>query len=117
MTQQHRLQVKRVYERAAPTDGSRVLVDRLWPRGIRKEEARVDLWLKDIAPSAELRKWFAHRPERWDEFKRRYYHELSAQPDAVRRLQAMAESVPVTLVYSASDEEHNQARALAEYLD
>jgi uncharacterized protein YeaO (DUF488 family) len=114
---QHRFQVKRVYEQVTPADGSRVLVDRLWPRGIDKKEASVDLWLKDIAPSAGLRKWFAHRPERWDEFKRRYYHELSMQGDAVRRLRAIAESSPVTLVYSARDKEHNQARALAEYLD
>ena len=111
------IRIKRIYATPEPDDGCRVLVDRLWPRGVSRQTAALDLWLKDIAPSAELRKWFAHRPERWDEFKRRYYHELSAQPDAVRRLQAMAESVPVTLVYSASDEEHNQARALAEYLD
>ena len=117
MTAPHRFQIKRVYEPATPSDGSRVLVDRLWPRGVRKEDARIDLWLKDVAPSAALRSWFGHEPQRWPEFKRRYYHELRDRSDGVRRLQAMAESSRVTLVYSAHDEEHNQARALADYLN
>jgi uncharacterized protein YeaO (DUF488 family) len=116
MDMKRRFRIKRVYEDPAPDDGSRVLVDRIWPRGVAKEEARIKLWLRDVAPSTALRKWFAHRPERWAEFKRRYFDELSAQPDAVMQLRTLAESGPVTLVYSARDEAHNQARALAEYL-
>src|SRR5690606_20463036 len=102
------LRIKRVFDPAEPADGTRVLVDRMWPRGVRKEDARIDLWLKDIAPSTALRKWFAHDPERWTEFKRRYYHELQNQREAVERLQSLASRGPVTLIYSARDEAHNQ---------
>ncbi len=110
------IQTKRVYDPTEGTDGTRVLVDRMWPRGIRKQDAHIDLWLKEIAPSTALRQWFGHDPRRWTEFKRRYFHELGANADAVRRLQALTDSGDVTLIYSARDEDHNQARALAEYL-
>lgn len=108
------LRTKRVYERPARDDGYRVLVDRLWPRGLKKEEAKVDLWLMDIAPSGELRKWFGHDPARWLEFKRRYFMELDKKAE-------LAEKIPrgektVTLLFGARDEEHNNAVALREYL-
>jgi uncharacterized protein YeaO (DUF488 family) len=117
MTKAQSFQIKRVYEPASPADGSRVLVDRLWPRGVRKQDARIDLWLKDVAPSAALRRWFSHDPQRWAEFRRRYYHELSGRPAGIQKLLSLANSKRVTLVYSAHDEEHNQARALADYLN
>ena len=110
------IQTKRVFDPTEASDGTRVLVDRLWPRGIRKQDAHIDLWLKEIAPSTALRQWFGHDPRRWTEFKRRYYHELLSRHGAVERLQSLAESGTVTLVYAARDEAYNQARALAEYL-
>lgn len=116
MTQSRSFRIKRVYEPPTAADGSRVLIDRLWPRGVRKEDARIDLWLKELAPSAALRKWFGHDSRRWLEFKRRYYHELGGLADSVQRLQSLADSDTVTLVYAARDEQHNQARALADYL-
>jgi len=109
--------IKRVYAPADPSDGKRVLVDRLWPRGLTKERASVDVWMRDIAPSEELRKWFGHEPERWQEFRRRYHGELDRNPDALARLREMAEDGPVTLLFGAKDEEHNQAVALKEYLE
>lgn len=110
------LRIKRVFDPPEAADGTRVLVDRIWPRGVRKEDARIDLWLKEIAPSTALRKWFGHDPGRWAEFKRRYYHELQSRREVVERLQSLASKGPVTLIYSARDEAHNQARALAELL-
>jgi uncharacterized protein YeaO (DUF488 family) len=111
------IRTKRVYEPPDPSDGQRVLVDRLWPRGLTKERARVDVWLRDIAPSDGLRKWFGHVPERWEEFKRRYHRELDGNGDAVSRLRAMVRDGPVTLLFGAKDEERNQAIALKEYLE
>ncbi len=111
------LQIKRVYEAPSPTDGQRVLVDRIWPRGISKQKLHGAVWLKEIAPSAELRKWFDHRPERWAHFRTRYAKELDGSPDAVAQLRAMRTQGPVTLLYSARDEEHNQAVALVKYLE
>ena len=108
--------IKRVYEPRAPGDGQRVLVDRVWPRGISKEKLGKVVWLKDAAPSTELRKWFAHRPERWEEFRARYTAELDRNPDVVAKLRATCARGPVTLLYSARDTEHNQARALTDYL-
>jgi uncharacterized protein YeaO (DUF488 family) len=106
--------IKRIYEPPAATDGARVLVDRLWPRGMTKERAELALWAREVAPSTPLRKWFGHDPARWDEFQRRYREELQTVPlDDIRRL--IAEG-PVTLVYSAHDEVHNQAVVLADYL-
>ena len=106
--------IRRVYEPLAHS-GREVLVDRIWPRGKRKADLEGVLWLKDVAPSTELRKWFAHKPERWPEFRRRYFAELDANP-AVERLRAMAKEAPLTLLYSAHDETHNQAAALRDYV-
>ena len=110
------VRTKRVYEPADPGDGARVLVDRIWPRGLRKEDAALTLWLKEIAPSTALRHWFGHRPERWDEFRRRYGEELDRNPDAVARLRELAKGGPVTLLFAAHDAERSNAAALAEYL-
>ncbi len=110
------LRLKRAYEPAAPEDGVRILVDRLWPRGLSKAKAAIDNWMKDVAPSAELRRWFGHDPVRWPEFRRRYKNELrqhSAQLDKIRDL---ARDNTVTLVFGAHDEEHNDAVVLQEIL-
>jgi uncharacterized protein YeaO (DUF488 family) len=107
---------KRVYEPADPRDGFRVLVDRVWPRGMTKEQVQADLWLKDVAPSTALRKWFGHDQSKWEEFKSRYFSELDAQPEAVERLLDETEKCRLTLLYSARDADHNQAVALREYL-
>ena len=111
------LKLKRIYDGAEPSDGYRILVDRIWPRGMSKQKAGVDLWLKEIAPSDALRKWFAHDPERWMEFQRRYRGELRKQKaltDGVKELEKKHRTV--TLIYSARDERHNQAVALRAYL-
>src|SRR5262249_50296889 len=108
------ISVRRVYE-PLTHDGHEVLVDRIWPRGKSKAELADVRWLKDVAPSTELRKWFGHEPERWPEFRRRYFAELADNP-AVETLCAMAEREPLTLLYSAHDEAHNQAVALRDYL-
>lgn len=108
--------VKRIYEPAAKSDGFRVLVDRLWPRGIAKEAAKLDLWLPDLGPSTELRKWFNHDPAKWDEFRRRYHDELKGKKEPVADLKGRAKEGMVTLLYSAKDEAHNQAVALQQYL-
>ena len=110
------LRLKRVYEPAVSADGVRVLVDRLWPRGLSKEKAGVDHWMKDIAPSAELRKWFGHDPERWAEFRRRYMQELRHDAELLEQLRDMASKQTVTLVFGAHDEEHNDAVVLQEML-
>ena len=110
------IRVKRVYDPPDARDGARVLVDRLWPRGARKDEAKLTLWLKDIAPSDELRRWYRHDPARFNEFYRRYRAELAANQDAVSRIEDLVKAGPVTLLYAAHDEEHNNARVLADYL-
>ena len=107
------LRIKRVYEPQTRSDGRRILVDRLWPRGLSKKKAAVDDWIKDIAPSAKLRRWFGHDPRRWPEFRRRYRHELRAHADLMRALTARASRGNVTLVYGARDEAHNDAVVLA----
>ena len=112
----HAVYTKRIYEAKAAKDGLRVLVDRLWPRGVSKAEAALDLWLKDAAPSTELRKWFAHRPDRWDEFRRRYVRELQSTT-AIQQLRELSQKGAVTLLYGAKDKEHNEAVALATLLD
>ena len=104
-----KIKIKRVYAQPSAEDGKRILIDRLWPRGLTKEKARVDLWLKEIAPSTELRKWFAHDPDKWDEFKKRYLKELKANSQAVEVLKQELSKGKVTLVYGAKDEEHNDA--------
>lgn len=110
------IKVKRVYEPAADSDGCRVLVDRLWPRGLAKSEAKVDLWLKEVAPSPELRRWFAHDPGRWEEFRRRYENELRARPEPVERLLSLTREGPLTLLFAARDEAHNNAVVLKDVL-
>lgn len=109
--------VRRVYDPPREEDGLRVLVDRLWPRGLSKEAARVDLWLKDIAPSDALRKWYGHEPSRWDEFRRRYFAELEAHRERLEELRQQARRGRVTLLFGARDEEHNNAVALRQYLE
>jgi len=110
------IRTKRVYAPPSPQDGFRVLVDRVWPRGMTKEQVQADLWLKEVAPSTALRKWFGHDPLKWEEFKRRYYSELNANPGGVAPLLEAAERGRLTLLYSSRDTEHNQAVALREYL-
>lgn len=109
--------VKRIYEDPSSADGRRVLVDRLWPRGVRKADAEVDHWLKGVAPSSELRKWFAHDPARFEKFAAAYRDELGRAPEAVGELLALARAGDLTLLYGARDPECNHARVLAEYLD
>ena len=110
--------IKRVYEEPREEDGLRVLVDRLWPRGLSKEKAGIDLWLKDIAPSDDLRKWFAHDPNRWEEFQERYQKELEAKPEVIDELmQKLKEKKTMTLVFAASDVEHNNAVALKNLIE
>jgi uncharacterized protein YeaO (DUF488 family) len=109
-----RLRIKRVYEPPDEHDGRRILVDRLWPRGLTKEKASIDLWLKDIAPSTELRKWFDHDPGRWEEFKERYLAELKGNTEQLRLLKQELDKGVVTLVYAAKDEAHNQAVVIQE---
>jgi uncharacterized protein YeaO (DUF488 family) len=111
------INLKRAYDQVAETDGYRVLVDRIWPRGIAKDDLRIDAWLKDVAPSAGLRKWFRHDPAKWDEFKRRYAGELEQHSDALEQLMKIARTGRVTLVFSARDTEHNNAVVLKEHLE
>ena len=109
------VRIKRIYEPPGP-DGERVLVDRLWPRGVSKEAAGIDQWLKDIAPSGELRAWFGHDPARWEEFRRRCRRELTACREQIEALRRLARQRPLTLLYSARDERHNQAVVLREVI-
>ena len=110
------IKIKRIYDPPVPEDGRRVLVDRLWPRGLAKDEARVDEWLKEIAPSGNLRKWFGHDPARWEEFKNRYREELERFGEILERLRAEAKKETVTLLFAAKDVEHNNAVVLDELL-
>jgi uncharacterized protein YeaO (DUF488 family) len=110
------IKVKRVYEKPNAKDGFRILVDRLWPRGLTKEKAAADLWLKDIAPSTELRKWFNHDPEKWKEFQKKYQKELEENKEVVSVLKEHVKQGPVTLLYAAKDEEHNEALVLKEFV-
>ncbi len=111
-----RIRTKRVYEEPSADDGIRILVDRIWPRGISKTEHAFDHWMKDVAPSTELRKWFGHKPERWSEFKKRYARELDHNSKAVDEIRALLRNGDVTLVFAAKDAERNNAEALREYL-
>ena len=110
------LQLKRAYERPDAGDGTRVLIDRLWPRGVRKAGAAIDQWVKDLSPSTELRNWFGHDPARWREFRRRYAAEVQQHPEQLKRLRNLARQGPITLVFSARDELHNDAVALRDFL-
>jgi len=113
---QTKLRIKRVYAEPSEGDGKRILVDRLWPRGLTKDKAKVDLWLKDIAPSNELRKWFGHDPKKWPEFKRRYTEELKTLSQPLALLRQEASRGTITLLYGARDEVHNEAVVLLELL-
>ncbi len=111
------IRIERVYDVDGHNDGRRFLVDRIWPRGLKKETLHLDAWLKDGAPSTALRQWFSHDPARWDEFRKRYWNELDEHPEAWAPLVEAARRSPITLVYSTHDEEHNNAIALKDYLD
>ena len=111
------IKMKRVYEQADKKDGERILVDRLWPRGLTKEKASVDLWLKEIAPSTELRKWFGHDPEKWKSFRGRYVTEIRHNDDLIKVLQQKAREGTITLIYGARDEKHNEALVLKQFLE
>lgn len=111
-----RVRLKRAYAPPAASDGMRVLIDRLWPRGVRKDAAALDLWLKDIGPSTELRKWFGHEPSRWAEFRRRYADEIEQKPQLLAQLRDIARQGVLTMVYSAHDEQHNDALVLQELI-
>lgn len=108
--------LKRIYEQPEKKDGYRILVDRLWPRGLTKEKAAVDLWLKDIAPSTELRKWFGHDPQKWKGFQQKYLQELKENKQAVAILKDHLKNGPVTLLYAAKDQEHNEAQVISAFV-
>lgn len=110
------IRIRRIYEPVSPDDGTRVLVDRVWPRGVRKADAALDLWAKDVTPSTDLRKWFGHDPARFDDFAAAYRNELDARPEAVAELVELAREGDLTLLYAARDPDCNHARVLAEYL-
>ncbi len=111
------IQLKRAYDRAGAQDGKRFLVERLWPRAVKKTELRLDGWLKEVAPSAPLRQWFSHDPAKWEEFRRRYFAELENRPETWEQLLRAAQRGRVTLVYSSHDQEHNNAVALKDFLE
>jgi uncharacterized protein YeaO (DUF488 family) len=110
------VRLKRAYEPPAADDGTRILIDRLWPRGVKKTDAAIDEWMKEIAPSSALRKWFGHDPGRWQEFRRRYQSEIRQHPEPFERLRTLAQHGPITLVFSARDEAHNDAVVLKDLL-
>jgi len=110
------IQLKRIYEDGSKDDGYRILVDRLWPRGFTKEKAALDLWLKEIAPSNELRKWFGHDPDKWKEFQKKYRQELKQNKEAVEILKDYIQKGNVTLLYAAKDEEHNEAQVIKDFI-
>jgi uncharacterized protein YeaO (DUF488 family) len=110
------ISLKRIYDKPSRTDGARILVDRLWPRGISKEKSKLTEWLKDIAPTTGLRKWFSHDPKKWMEFQKRYKKELAENTEAVQRLKQLAKKKKVTLLYGAKDEEHNEAIVIKTFI-
>lgn len=111
------IKIKRVYEQPQAQDGRRILVDRLWPRGLSKEKAKIDLWLKALAPSNELRKWYGHEPEKWEEFKKKYFAELDGQKEELGKLASIIGKGRVTFLYSSKEEKLNNARALKIYME
>lgn len=117
MSRKSRIDVARAYDKPPLPDGARLLVDRIWPRGVSRTDLGIDEWIADVAPSTELRQWFAHDPERWDEFQRRYRAELDARPEAVDRCLAWCRRGAVVLLFGARDRDHNQAVALRDYLN
>jgi len=110
------INLKRAYEKPSKDDGERILVERLWPRGLTKMKAKIDLWLKDVAPSTELRRWFGHDPKKWDEFRTRYQNELKNKDELIKLLKRKAKNGTITLIYAARDEEHNGALVLKRFL-
>lgn len=112
-----KIQVKRVYETPSPADGQRILVDRLWPRGIAKATAKIDLWMKEIAPSTSLRQWYAHDPQKWQEFKRKYFAELEATPDTLNAFRKQLSKGQITFLFSSKETRLNNAFALKEYIE
>ena len=110
------IKLKRAYDRVSPTDGTRLLVERLWPRGLSKDKLKLDGWIREVAPTTELRKWFGHDPAKWRQFRIRYFRELDSQQESLRSIVSLVRRGTVTLVYSSHDEEHNNAVALREYL-
>lgn len=111
------IKIKRIYDPSEKEDGYRILIDRLWPRGLTKEKAKIDLWLKEIAPSNDLRKWFAHDPEKWEEFKNKYKEELKTKQELLHKIKQLEkEKKTVTMLYSAKEKEHNNAVALSDFL-
>lgn len=111
------LKIKRVYDDESQQDGKRYLVDGVWPRGVKKEDLDYDEWYKELAPSTDLRKWFNHDPDKWDEFKKRYSRELDGHKDLLKEIKKESDGHNVTLIYGAKDEEHNQAVAIREYIE
>lgn len=112
-----KIKLKRAYERPDKTDGTRILFDRLWPRGLTKRKANIDLWLKEIAPSTELRKWFAHEPKKWRSFRGRYQTELKHHPEQIATITSNAKEGAVTLIYGTRDQKHNEAAVLKQFLE
>jgi len=112
-----KIKIKRVYDKPEAGDGVRILVERLWPRGLSKKNAKVDMWLKDIAPSTELRKWYSHDPAKWEEFRKRYFHEINNNREAVKELRDITEGKDVTFVYGSKEEKYNSAAALKDYIE
>ena len=110
------IKLKRAYENHSREDGERILVERLWPRGLTKLKAKIDLWLKDVAPSTELRRWFGHDPEKWNEFRQRYQKELKQKDESINLLKRKAKAGTITLIYAARDEDHNGALVLQQFL-
>jgi uncharacterized protein YeaO (DUF488 family) len=110
------IKLKRAYDPVSPADGIRLLVERLWPRGLSKEKLKLDGWIREVGPTTELRKWFGHDPAKWTQFRRKYFRELESHPETWRRIASLARRGTVTLVYSSHDEDHNNAVALREYL-
>jgi uncharacterized protein YeaO (DUF488 family) len=117
MARKSTIRLKRAYAEPSQDDGTRILVERLWPRGVSKDKAAIDLWLKEVAPSAELRKWYGHDPDKWAEFRRRYQAELDEKREVLDDLKRRLKEGPVTFVFAARDEEHNSALVLKEYLE
>ena len=113
----HPIRLKRAYEGASAGDGTRLLVERLWPRGLTKEKAAIDVWLKEVSPSPDLRRWYGHDPERWEEFRQRYETELQGRGDAIQRIRDLQGAGPLTFVFAARDERRNSALVLKEFLE
>ena len=111
------IQLKRAYDKPQKSDGFRVLIDRIWPRGIRKEDLKLDQWLRTLAPSTELRQWFGHDPEKWDEFRKRYFRELDTHSEEIELLREKMRAGPLTIVFGSREERFNNATALKEYLE